>query len=67
MGDNLILASDAISRIINEFSQKIYDDIKGSEYAIVGVQTRGVELANRIKKRIKEISGKELKSIEMPS
>lgn len=62
MGDKLILTSEAISRIIDEFSQKIYNDIKGAEYAIVGVQTRGVELANRIKKRIKEISGKEPRS-----
>jgi pyrimidine operon attenuation protein/uracil phosphoribosyltransferase len=62
MSEKLILASDAIARIIDEYSQKIYDEIKGGEYAIIGVQTRGVELAKRIKKRIKEISGKEPRS-----
>ncbi len=62
MCENLILAGDAISRIIDEFSLKIYDEIKDGEFAIVGVQTRGVELANRLKKRIREISGKEPRS-----
>lgn len=62
MDENLILANDFIARIIDELSEKIYNDISGREYAIIGIQTRGVELANRIKKRIEELSGKKPRS-----
>lgn len=61
MAEEVILTGDDISRIIDEYSGKIYNDISG-DFAIVGVQTRGVELANRIGKKIRDISGKEPKS-----
>ena len=62
MGEKVVLESKKISRIIDDYAEKIYKDRGGNEFAIIGVQTRGVELANRIQKRIEDISGKEVKS-----
>lgn len=46
-----------------EKSRLIYNSISDlDEFAIVGIQTRGVELANRIKRNIEDMSGKGIKS-----
>ncbi len=62
MDEKIVLESRDISQIINDYSEKIYKDINGSEFAIVGVQTRGVELANRFIKNIENLSGEDVKS-----
>jgi pyrimidine operon attenuation protein/uracil phosphoribosyltransferase len=63
MNEKVILQKRDIERIIEENSKKIFDNIKTiEEFAIIGIQTRGVELANRIKARIETLSGKSIKS-----
>jgi pyrimidine operon attenuation protein/uracil phosphoribosyltransferase len=62
MPENVILTRGDIERIIIENSEKIFHDIKNlDEFAIVGIQTRGVELAKRIKNIIEELSGKKIR------
>ena len=52
-----------IENIIDEMSKKVFDDIDDVEkFAIVGIQTRGVEIANRIKSKIESYSGKTIPS-----
>jgi pyrimidine operon attenuation protein / uracil phosphoribosyltransferase len=61
MDKKLILNSDDIKQIIEKNSIEIYNNLKVKDkFAIVGIQTRGVELANRIRNRIEAISGKEV-------
>ncbi|MCP4130631.1 MAG: bifunctional pyr operon transcriptional regulator/uracil phosphoribosyltransferase PyrR [bacterium] len=59
-----LLNEDDIENIISEISQKIYEEYKNlidiDHFAIIGVQTRGVEIANRIKEKIENLSSKEL-------
>ncbi len=55
--ENEILKSKDISRIISDCSEKIYRDVGGSEFAVIGIQTRGVELADRIKNKIESLKG----------
>lgn len=63
MADRVLLNSKEISEIIDKISEKIYEDISGLEkFAIVGVQTRGVELSSRIRKNLERLSGREIKS-----
>ena len=63
MAEKVILKKDDIDKIINENSIRILSDINSiDELAIVGVQTRGVELANRLKSNIERMSGREIKS-----
>ncbi len=62
MGDRIVIESNDISRIIDEYSENIYKDINGSEFAVVGIQTRGIELAKRIINKIKEVSGNEVRN-----
>ena len=63
MTNKLILDSKAINQIIDDAAKNIFNDLKDKgEFAIVGVQTRGVELANRLRKKIESLSGKEIKS-----
>lgn len=58
-----VLDSSQVQKIIEELSQKIYDDLKDIDRcAIVGIQTRGVELARRIRQNLERLSGKEVKS-----
>ncbi len=57
-----ILDKDDIEKIIGESSKEIFKDIDDLEnFAIVGIHTRGVELADRIRKEIEKLSGKEIK------
>ncbi len=60
--ENVILKNKDISRIINECSEKIFREVNGNEFAIVGIQTRGVELAQRMKNKIETLTDKELKN-----
>jgi pyrimidine operon attenuation protein/uracil phosphoribosyltransferase len=63
MSEKLLLNSADIDRIINDFAAKIYDDLSDKDnFALVGVQTRGVELARRLQNRIEAISGKPVKN-----
>jgi pyrimidine operon attenuation protein / uracil phosphoribosyltransferase len=57
-----ILGKDDIDRIIRESSKAIFADITDIDnFAIIGIHTRGVELADRIRKEIENISGKEVR------
>lgn len=63
MGGDVIRNRDDIDRIIRENADRIYGDIRDMDnFAIVGIQTRGVELASRIKSRIESQSGRAVKS-----
>jgi pyrimidine operon attenuation protein/uracil phosphoribosyltransferase len=63
MAEKTLLNKGDIDKIILEYSEKIYRDIKNiDEFAIVGIQTRGVQLANRIRKNIESLSGKPIKN-----
>ena len=62
MSEDIILSKDNIEKIISENSERIYHDLDNlDEFAIVGIQTRGVELANRIKDNIEKLSRKRIK------
>jgi len=62
MGEKVILNSAEIENIIGEYSRKIYDGISDkNNFAIVGVQTRGVEIAGRLRDNIARISGAPVK------
>ncbi len=61
MSEKVILKSDEIEKIINAAAEKIYKDTGDIDrFAIVGVQTRGVELAERIRTKIESLSGKKI-------
>ncbi len=63
MNKKLILNSSDIKHIIEKNSTEIYNNLElKDKFAIVGIQTRGVELANRIRKKIEILSGKEVMS-----
>lgn len=58
-----VLGSSEIADVIDSLSRQIIDDIHDLDtLAIVGIHTRGVFIAERIKKLIEEISGKTIKS-----
>jgi len=57
-----ILTKDAIDKIISESSAAIFRDIEDLDnFAIIGIHTRGVELADRIRKEIEKLSGKDIR------
>jgi pyrimidine operon attenuation protein / uracil phosphoribosyltransferase len=63
MGKTVLLQSKEIAEIIDRLSGQIYNDLDDNEkFAVVGLQTGGVELARRIRSRIEELSGKPVKS-----
>jgi len=58
-----VLDSKQVNQAIEELSRNIYDDLKDIDRcAIVGIQTRGVELAKRIRQNLEKMSGKEVRS-----
>jgi pyrimidine operon attenuation protein / uracil phosphoribosyltransferase len=60
MSDTILDASD-IDRILIRISHEILEIHKGAEgLALIGIQTRGVYLAQRLHKKIKEIEGAEI-------
>ncbi|HOO72588.1 MAG TPA: bifunctional pyr operon transcriptional regulator/uracil phosphoribosyltransferase PyrR [Spirochaetota bacterium] len=63
MAEKILLNSADIENIVSENAQKIYHDLLDRDnFALVGVQTRGVELARRLQNRIEELSGKKVKN-----
>lgn len=63
MNETILLSAGDIRRIIDEIAEKVRADVKDLDrFAIVGVQTRGVELANRIRARLEELSGRKIDS-----
>ncbi len=62
MAEKELLSSQDINRIITELSEKIYHDIGDIDhFAVVGIQSSGVEVASRIKKNIETLSGKKVR------
>ncbi len=61
--EKVVLDAAEIERIIAGTAEKIAADIHDWEqFAIVGIQTRGVELAARIRERVEKITGKHIKN-----
>lgn len=61
--EKTILSSTDIERIIRETAEHIVRDFPDMDnFAIVGIQTRGVELAARIKEHIEKITGKHVRN-----
>ena len=57
-----ILSKDEIDKIIIESSSAIFKDIEDlDQFAIIGIHTRGVELADRIRKEISKLAGRDIK------
>ncbi len=58
MSDTIILNKADIESIIEDTSKTLLKNIPDmNEFAIVGIQTRGVELATRLRKRLEQLSG----------
>jgi pyrimidine operon attenuation protein / uracil phosphoribosyltransferase len=63
MSKKLILDNNAINQIIEKTAKTMFDNLKTKgEFALVGIQTRGVELADRLRKKLEALSGKEIKN-----
>jgi pyrimidine operon attenuation protein/uracil phosphoribosyltransferase len=67
MNEKEILNSLEIDEIIGKLTEEVYADISKSNknfdsFAIVGIQTRGVDLSNRIKAGLDEKTGKDIKT-----
>jgi len=63
MGREILLGSRDIADIIDRLSARILADAGDvAKFAVVGLQTGGVELARRIRERIEALSGKKIQS-----
>ena len=63
VSERKILDSVDIERIIRETSEQFVRDFPDLDnFAIVGIQTRGVELAARIREHMERISGRHIKN-----
>jgi len=63
MSEKKILTAEDIAAIIEDLSLKIYKDVPSiDDFAIVGIHTRGVELADRIREKLEKLSGKSIKN-----
>ncbi|HNR89315.1 MAG TPA: bifunctional pyr operon transcriptional regulator/uracil phosphoribosyltransferase PyrR [Spirochaetota bacterium] len=64
MSEQIILTGRDIERIIADTAARVCADIgeDADSFGIVGIQTRGVELADRIRALIERDSGKRIKS-----
>jgi pyrimidine operon attenuation protein / uracil phosphoribosyltransferase len=67
MKEREILDSQKIDDIIGKITEEVYSDISKYDknfdsFAIVGIQTRGVVLGNRIKAGLEEKTGKEIRT-----
>jgi pyrimidine operon attenuation protein / uracil phosphoribosyltransferase len=63
MEKRTLLMSTDIDTIINTYSDQILRDISDIDrFAVVGLQTGGVELARRLRERIESLSGKKIQS-----
>ena len=57
-----ILGRDEIENILSEAAKEIYGNIQDIDnFAIIGIHTRGVELSERIRKKIESLAGKPVK------
>jgi len=57
-----ILGKIDIDKIISDSAQKIFSDIEDLDnFAIIGIHTRGVELADRIRVEIEKLSGRDIR------
>jgi pyrimidine operon attenuation protein/uracil phosphoribosyltransferase len=62
MSDRVLLTGSDIRKIIDDTAAAIVQSQPDLDrLAIVGVQTRGVELANRVRSKIEELSGAEIR------
>lgn len=62
----LIMDSKAIDRAITRITHEILEKNKGAEnLVLVGIKTRGCPLADRIKRKIKDIEGVDVLSIPL--
>lgn len=63
MTEQILLNSREIEGIIKDSSQMIYNEIGTADnFAVIGLQTRGVELARRLKKTIESLGRQATKS-----
>ena len=63
---DIILDADSIDRIITRITHEILESRKGTgNLAFIGIQTRGVYLARRIRKKIHDIEGVEIPTGDM--
>jgi pyrimidine operon attenuation protein/uracil phosphoribosyltransferase len=67
MKEEVILNKRDIGEIIEKLTEEVYADILKSDknfdsFAIVGIQTRGVDLSNRIKAGLESKTGKDIKT-----
>ncbi len=63
MEKTVLLQSRDIAEIIDRLSGQIFNDLDDiDKFAVIGLQTGGVELARRIRSRIEELSGKQLRN-----
>lgn len=61
-GEKKILNKDDIERILDKAAKEIHGNIEDFDrFAIIGIHTRGVELAERLRNRIEKLSGKEIR------
>ena len=59
--NNIVFSDKDINRAISRITHEILEKNKGAEnLALIGIRTRGVTLANRIKEKIKDIEGIEV-------
>ncbi len=59
--EKVLLDRKDIEKIIGDISEKIYNETDNIEkFAIIGIQTRGVELADRIRARLENLTGREV-------
>ncbi len=66
MKGKIILTHGRIEEIIEELSQKVYGDFGDYEnFAIIGIQSGGVYIANKVRNKIEKLSGKKIKSGEL--
>lgn len=58
-----LLGGAEIEKLIEDYSKKIFQDMPDLEqFAIIGIQTRGVTLAERIRMNLENLSGRKIKA-----
>ncbi|MGL4370368.1 MAG: bifunctional pyr operon transcriptional regulator/uracil phosphoribosyltransferase PyrR, partial [Spirochaetota bacterium] len=62
MSDTIIMTSDQIDSAIAMIAEKVYESAGESSYAVIGIQTRGVYLADRIRTVLEQKTGKRIKN-----
>jgi pyrimidine operon attenuation protein/uracil phosphoribosyltransferase len=62
MPDKIVMSESDIEKAISDLSKKVYADIDDiDKFAIIGIQSRGVDLAHRIKKQLEGMSETQIK------